>query len=48
MTGLELGIIIFNILTFLFSPVSKEGFVRWSALSYGTLLGYFIANVFIL
>ena len=48
MTALELGIIIFNILTLLFSPASKEGFVRWSALSYGTLLGYFIASVFIL
>lgn len=48
MTALELGIIIFNILTLLFSPASKEGFIRWSALSYGTLLGYFIASVFIL
>ena len=48
MTALELGIIIFNILTLLFSPANKEGFVRWSALSYGTLLGYFIASVFIL
>jgi hypothetical protein len=45
---LEIGIIIFNIITFLFSEVSEEGFRKWVGMSYGSLLGYFIAHWFII
>ena len=48
MTFLEWFIIGLNIITFLFSPVSEQGFRNWVGISYGSLLGYFIAHIFIL